>query len=53
MQVTYLDPDTGRKHPRVSLPRRTFGKFAADPAGQFHHVCLLNHSPGCDTTFVR
>jgi len=49
IQVTYLDPVTGKKHPEAALPRRILGSFS-DPAG-YHH-CEISNSLGRDFTFV-
>ena len=52
LQVTYLDPGTGRKHPRAAVPRRSYGSFS-EPGVPFRRVCLLHNSPEADTSYVR
>jgi len=49
IQMTYLDPLTGRKHPEAALPRRILGSFS-DPEG--HHHCEISNTLGRDFTFV-
>jgi len=49
IQMTYLDPTTGKKHPGVALSRRIIGSFS-DPAG--YHYCEISKTLGRDFTFV-
>jgi len=49
MQVTYLDPATGKKHPGVALAKRTFGSFS-DTDG--HHYCEISRTLGYEYTFI-
>ena len=49
IQMTYLDPLTGGKHPEAALARRILGSFS-DPAG--YHYCEISNTLGRDVSFV-
>jgi len=51
IQVTYLDPHSGNKHPDVAVQRRTYGSFKS---GDCQHICSLNEGDvaGSDVTYV-